>query len=95
MIITLTGIELEVKLRPLVHPHRGDSGEVAVQDIAHAARKGVGGRLSKEMPDVGARGDLDTAAALPGAKRQFQIFAAPNSHLIVVAAQFEEILSVY
>lgn len=93
--ITLTRIELEIELRPLIHPHQSDSGKIAVQDITYATRESVRGRLSKEMAHMGAGSDLDTATALPGTKRQFQVLATPNPHLIIITAQFKEIILVH
>jgi len=95
VMITLTRIELKIELRPLIHPYQSDSGKIAIQDITYTARKGVRRRLSKEMADMGAGGDFDAATALPSSERQFQVLATPNPHLIIIAAQFKEIILVY
>ena len=95
ILIILTRIELEVKLSPVVHPHERHPGEIPVEYIVDAAGERVRRRLAKDVTDVGAGRYLDAAAALPDAKGQLQVLAAPDAHALVVAAELVEVGTVH
>lgn len=82
------------KLGPFVHPHDGGSRQILVEHLAHSAGERVRRALPEQMADVRTRHDFDLTAALPQPKGHLQVVAAPNVHLLVVAAHLEEVLAV-
>mmetsp|Transcript_128279 Transcript_128279/g.411059 ORF Transcript_128279/g.411059 Transcript_128279/m.411059 type:complete len:455 (-) Transcript_128279:371-1735(-) len=76
----------------LIHPHLCDSQLVAIHvlqsylvDLALPVQV-----RPPYVPDMGARHVLNAAPALPRAEADFDLLAAINSHLLVVAAEMQE-----
>jgi hypothetical protein len=62
---SITWVNIEKELLPLVEPDAGQPRVVVVDNVCRAARERVGSRLAEDVTHVGAGRDQENAAARP------------------------------